>query len=236
MDYAEIKDNFILNKLNLSLDYIDLDVPIFLSQHIKDFILGSTLGDLHISRRRDRPNVTANLVIRQSIIHKDYFYHILEVLEPFCTNTKPSRTIYKFKGSDKEYEVLHFNTKVSPIFNYYHDLFYINGIKVVPYGVEHLLTPRALAYWFKDDGTTDRSNGKVVGYILCTDNFSFSDCYYLCHVLEVKFNFKCSVFSSKGNPRIYIKVESRMNFRELIMPFMHPSMVYKLSNSNGTLE
>lgn len=91
MDYVEIKDN------------IYLDVPIFLSQHIKDFIFGSTLGDLHISRKRDRPNVTANLVIRQSIIHKDYFYHIREILEPFCTNTKPSRNITKIKGSDKEY-------------------------------------------------------------------------------------------------------------------------------------
>jgi len=166
---------------------------------MKDIIFGKTLGDLHISRIKDRPNITANLVFRQSIIQKDYFYYLYDLFKLYRTDTEPY--IAESEISGKKYIALQFATRVFPLFNYYHDLFYIDNIKVVPYGIDKLLTPRALAFWFMDDGTTSRSNGNIVSFYLCTDSFSYSDVYYLCHILETNFKLKCSVHSNKNNPR-----------------------------------
>jgi hypothetical protein len=203
-------------------------LPLKIPQQMKNIIFGSTLGDLHISKRRDRGNVTANLIFRQSIIHKDYLYHLYNIFKYFCTNTMEPKI---YKSSNDKYLTLNFCTRVSPIFNYYHDLFYINGKKVIPYGVEHLFTPEALAYWFKDDGTTDRSlNGKIIGFSFCTDSFSYSDVYYLSHILKYNYKLNCSIFSSKDNPRLYIKAESRKQLKKIITPYKHESMKYKLNN------
>jgi LAGLIDADG DNA endonuclease family len=38
-----------------------------------------------------------------------------------------------------------------PIFNEFRDLFYPNGIKIVPKNIEDLLTVTGLAYWAMDD-------------------------------------------------------------------------------------
>jgi hypothetical protein len=152
---------------------------------------------LHISRRRDRPNITANLVFRQSDKHSDYLHNLKNLFKDYCSNTP----ILKTESKNNTYITLQFATKVSPYFNYFHDLFYINGKKVVPYGVEHLKTPRALAHWFKDDGTTDRYKGGIVGFVFCTDSFTWADVLYLGYILKIKFNIITNVHKSSSGPR-----------------------------------
>jgi hypothetical protein len=49
------------------------------------------------------------------------------------------------------------------MFNEYRDLFYSNGVKIVPPTIGELLTARGLAYWAMDDGT---KHGP--GFALCT--------------------------------------------------------------------
>jgi len=43
-----------------------------------------------------------------------------------------------------------FQTLSSPIFTEFHDLFYSNGVQIVPPTIGHLLTARGLAYWSMD--------------------------------------------------------------------------------------
>lgn len=40
-----------------------------------------------------------------------------------------------------------------PCLNYYYDLFYLNGIKIIPKNIAELLTPRSLAILNFDDGS-----------------------------------------------------------------------------------
>ena len=46
----------------------------------------------------------------------------------------------------KIYNRIKFNTYSLPCFNYYYDLFYIYGIKIIPLNIGGLLTPKGLAY------------------------------------------------------------------------------------------
>lgn len=78
-----------------------------------------------------------------------------------------------------------------------------------------------------DDG------GKVgQGLKLSTNSFSYSDCNLLVEVLYKKFNVKASVQSTGvyNQYNIYIWKESMPLLREIVLPYVHSSMKYKLGN------
>lgn len=105
-------------------------------------------------------------------------------------------------------------------------MFYINKIKVVPQDLS-LLTPLALAHWIMQDGAKATSGGLY----LCTDLFEAEDTIRLSNYLIKTFNIKVTTPKAPGNNgalRIYFKVSSVQIVRNLVEPFMHPSMNYKL--------
>ena len=106
-------------------------------------------------------------------------------------------------------------------------LSYINGIKIVPSNIGDFLTPLALAIWIMDEG------GKVnKGLNLATNSFTYSECLFLVKVLFENFNLKASV-QSAGAPNqyhIYIWKESMPLLREIVLPYVHSSMKYKIIN------
>jgi hypothetical protein len=98
-------------------------------------------------------------------------------------------------------------------------------VKRVPKNIYFFLTPLALAIWIMDDG------GKVgKGLKFATNSFSYEDCLYLVKILDIKYNLKASVQNAgKINQyHIYIWKESIDLLREIVLPFIHPSMKYKL--------
>jgi hypothetical protein len=65
---------------------------------------------------------------------------------------------------------LSFATLTFPCFNEFYDLFYLNGVKVVPSNIDELLTPLGLAYWIMCDGSFTGS-----GVRLNTQSFTLSE-------------------------------------------------------------
>ena len=113
-----------------------------------------------------------------------------------------------------------------PCFNYLWDLFYIDKVKTVPLNIGEILTEVGLAFWIMDDG------GKVGnGLKLSTNSFNYSDCTILVKVLYDNFNLKCSIQSAGKDNQfiIYIWKESMPLLRKIVLPYVHPSMKYKLS-------
>jgi hypothetical protein len=47
-----------------------------------------------------------------------------------------------------------------------YNLFYVNGVKVIPENIYDLLTPAALAHWIQGDGVA-----RCHGLIICTDSY-----------------------------------------------------------------
>nr|YP_009690288.1 LAGLIDADG homing endonuclease [Fomitiporia mediterranea]QEG57068.1 LAGLIDADG homing endonuclease [Fomitiporia mediterranea] len=107
------------------------------------------------------------------------------------------------KRTGKIYCQMKLKTLAFPCFNLYHDLFYKNGIKIIPKIIGDLLTARSLAYWIKDDGGKPSSNQTVLytrSYTLeevillqkvLTDNFKLRTLIYEKNYWSVDYNYTC---------------------------------------------
>jgi hypothetical protein len=87
-----------------------------------------------------------------------------------------------------------------------------------------MLTPAALAHWVMGDGVAIPS-----GLQLCTDSYLLQDVVRLMNVLIIKYRLECRLqYSTKRQPRIYIRQRSMPLLRSIVIPYFHPSMRYKL--------
>jgi hypothetical protein len=68
------------------------------------------------------------------------------------------------------------------------------------------------------------------GLRLATHSFTIQDVILLVNVLIIKFDLKCTIIKGPKPDQfiIYIRVESMDKLRSLVLPFMHPSMIYKI--------
>ena len=124
-----------------------------LAAELKEITVGLMLGDLYTRKRSSTGNVS--LDFEQGTIHKDYLEHLYKLYKRYCLSalrikTKISNRLDKRTG--KVHSSIRFSTYSLPCFNELYDLFYQNGLKIVPLNIADLLTPLGLAYWVFDDG------------------------------------------------------------------------------------
>lgn len=188
-------------------------------------IFGALLGDGY-AERRTKGNGT-RIVFYQEGSHVSYLVWLHKIFSDlgYCSIELPKiQTRLGSKG--KVRKIIRFRTWTFSSFNWIYELWYINGVKFVPSNIGEFLTPLALAIWVMDEG------GKVnKGLKLSTNSFSYSDCLFLVTVLYDKFKLKATV-QSAGAPDQYqldIWKESMPLLREIILPYVHSSMKYKLS-------
>ena len=103
----------------------------------------------------------------------------------------------------------------------YRDIFYPERVKIIPPNIGDYFTPKSLAYMYMDDGNLSKKNSLTIA--LC--NFDFESLTNFTNLLG-EWGIKTSI---SKNFEIYIKAESREDFRDLIKPYIIPNMKYKLS-------
>lgn len=87
-----------------------------------------------------------------------------------------------------------------------------------------MLDPIALAHEIMSDSA---KSGKSL--LLCTNNLSLQDIILLMNVLIIRYGLICSIHKiGKIQYRIYINAKSKNKLREIVMPYIVPSMLYKL--------
>jgi len=109
------------------------------------------------------------------------------------------------------------------LFNLFYEVRNGKVVKRINYDLLSYLDEIALAYWSMDDGAWCKS-----GFYLHTKGFTFLEVSQLVAMLHYKFTLMCSVQNHEGRPVIYIKAKSMNHFRSLVLPYFHPSMMYKL--------
>lgn len=128
----------------------------------------------------------------------------------------------------KTHQSIYFDTLTYAAFNYYHELFYKDKKKILPFNIQGLLTPRGLAYWAMDDDTADRS-----GFILNTNSFTLQEVQLLAKALKNKFDLNCSIHTRNHQvirPHLlYIRADSWEKFKSLVEPHVIPHFTYKLT-------
>lgn len=82
-----------------------------------------------------------------------------------------------------------------------------------------------LAIWIKDEGSR---SGKALK--LCTNSFTYEECIKLKNELNNK-NLKVSIHKTGvlNQYNQYIHKGSKLELKNLVLPYIHPSKKYKLS-------
>jgi LAGLIDADG DNA endonuclease family len=113
-----------------------------LSERLKQILVGLLLGDLYAQKQ----NVNTRLQFKQGVIHKDYLMHLYELFSNYCFNAPKIFDLNPHKLTAKVYSSMRFTTYTLSCFNELHDLFYVDGKKVIPLNIGELLTPLGLCY------------------------------------------------------------------------------------------
>lgn len=83
----------------------------------------------------------------------------------------------------------------------------------------------ALAHWIQGEGY--KHGG---GLRLATHSFSIQETVLLVNVLIIKFGLNCTISKIQNSDQyiIYIRTDSMDKLRDLVTPYMHPKMLYKI--------
>jgi len=218
-----INTQVLLNTISIPLSLNKQPKTITLEEipsELKEIIIGIGLGDLYMRKRAKN----SSFHFKQSIKHEAYILHLYTLFQEFC---KMTPKIKDAKVKNKVHQSIFFDTLTYEVFNYYYDLFYKDGKKIVPHNIKDLLTARSLAYWAMDDGTVTRS-----GFVLYTNSFTKKEVELLIEVLKIKFDLNCTIQSNNvlvNKPYfIYIKNDSWLKFKNLVEPYVIPHFNYKL--------
>jgi len=178
-------------------------------------LIGTLLGDAYMK--------TISYSVGHSIHQLDYIYHLAERLHPFVASFGD-----KDHSNTKSFSFWTFSHKV---FIPYFERFYSHG-KSKKFFLESTapdIGPEGLAYWFMDDGKYGE-----YGFYLCVGDITHDEGSILIKMLKDNFGIE-STFQNhnieKGYHNIYITAESRARFLEIIIPYIIPSMRYKLEGT-----
>jgi hypothetical protein len=160
--------------------------------------------------------------------NKEYAFHVYNIFSEWILT--PPRKVERMNKNKNIVITWAFQTFTHEVFNSLAATFYDqNKKKFIKKNliIEHL-TSRGLAYWFMDDGGRLTYDDYSKGLVLNTHSFTKEEVEMLALELKTKFNLECWI---KLNKRKYIIVISGNNynqFKNLVIPYIIPSMLYKL--------
>lgn len=102
----------------------------------------------------------------------------------------------------------------------------IKKIDISKVKFENFLTPISFAFWIMDDGHTDNN-----AIFLNTQSFQKDEVNFLIEVLKFNFNIEARLrkVSNKEQYRIFIPANFTETIKEIVLPHMASSMIYKLN-------
>lgn len=211
-----------------------------LNQIQKDVLFGGLLGDLSLQTYSNGKSWRVRcLQKRENLV---YVNHICEIFSEFVKTRSKIINDPKHKVTLKSYSKAYFNTLVAPPFKEYGTMFYElepiykNGKsvycrhkKVLPsLGIIYeALTPRAIAYWFMDDGSYKTTNKSIR---FCTESFTLEENMRLCEVLKKRYNWNVNVIRHNKGYRIAMSKTSFKSFKDTIEIYVLPLFKYKFGD------
>lgn len=192
-----------------------------LAPYQKGVIIGLLLSDGGLNFA-SKTNKNARLTFKQSLARGSYVLFVFNLLSHYCSSVPHLSTSVRAGKSSYALGIL---TRSLPCFSELYDIFYVNGVKVIPNNIYDLLTQLALAHAIMGDGTV-----KNQGLILCTDSYTLQDTVRLMNGLILRYELKCTLHKASNGKgyRIYISRKSVGKVVEIVKPYLIPSMYYKV--------
>jgi len=189
-------------------------------------VLGTTLGDASLVTNKECKY--KSLSLSHSEKQLDYLLWKKEMLPNYFTNK-----LWKRKHKDKKgnnYYSYQVKSIVHPEFLKIYHKIYKNNKKGISLEVLNELTASGIAVWFMDDGCCAKGKKNWGGHLLlATDNFSIEENKLIVEWFQSKWGIKATISKKKqGTFSLYFPKENSRKLKELISPFIIPSMQYKL--------
>lgn len=201
-----------------STEIRELKKRLVLDKDQRAIVIGSILGDGCLCENWSKTNY--RLKISHSVKQQDYILWKYRRLKDWIL-TEPK--IYERTKSVSIRTVSHSELTVLQ------KIFYRNKKKVIPKNIKELLNPLAIAIWFMDDGNIARKQGKVSGYNINTQSFSFQEQQLLVKALNDTWKLSVVIERNRGKYRLGIYARSgRESFANLIGNLIIPSLKYKI--------
>jgi len=200
----------------------------FLTWEEEQIIIGSLLGDgyMEIRTNRETSRFTESHSMKQS-----------EYLQWKVAGITRLGAVYS-ETIRQNYTVARLRTAFLPILRKYYDLFYRNRKKYLSEEVLGYIHHLALAVWFMDDGTLRKKKvNKARAIRLMTESFTYDENVKLSEFLKRRFDIgghieaRCMTANRYGRKQTYyieLGTNATRRFANLIQPFIHPTMQYKL--------
>ena len=195
-----------------------------LTDEQKEILVGTMLGDAFIER--SKPTHNARLQFLQTFPDHAEYLTVLYVKFLNLAASPPKVVIRKAdKRTGNVYSQIQWKSPTYPCLNVFHDMFYVNGKKVVPANIGELLTARALAYWIMDDG----GKGSYGVTILHTRSFTLAEVQLLQTALMDNFSLRTRLIEkAPGQWVIVIPVKQERPLKDIVSIYMCRSMLYKI--------
>lgn len=208
-----------------------------ISSHIKEYILGSLLGDMSIVKKTPQHRLS----ISHSIKQRNYIEHQKTILGELALNSI-QETISAAHAANvfmngkwerhliKETKCLLLHSKVHPYFTELRQRLYPGGRKTISDWWLKQLTTKSLAYWVMDDGCADYADNSYV-IMISTYGFTHDENLLLQRFLKQRFNLDVNLQAVKNRGYGYtlrFNTENSKKLRELIRPYIPNCMLYKI--------
>lgn len=195
-------------------------------------ILGSLMGDARLECRskRIRAKHTARLRIHQSDKQKDYVFWKYEQVKNLVSKGPRFTKVWHDPKRNKDHYSWYFHTQSDETLGYIHQLFYKNGMKILPKELSNLLEPLGLAVWYMDDGS---NNGRDI--TLNTHCFSREEQEFLQDSLLSKFRIMTTIVKDRSKLKLAIGSNQYRKFIDIVRPFVIKSMNYKIFSPRNDL-
>ena len=183
---------------------------------LRSVFIGIILSDAAI--QKSNVGGDARLQFKQKYSQLEYLYSVFFELSHYCSQ---SPSVYTTIVHKKKHYALSFTTRSLPCITELYDIFYPEGKKIIPNNIYELLTWRALVHWIEGDGTYSS------GITIQTQSFTIQEIVLLMNVLIIKFRLDCSIHVQGSYSVLYIKSKSIKQNLHHMLPYIHPSMLYK---------
>ena len=201
---------------------------------LKEALIGIILSDGHLGKQYKNARLTITFAERYFLL-ANYIYAL------FCKYSTP-RGFQKRKVKSGQnspfFDRITVTTLTSPIFTFYHNLFYKPSekgkyIKVIPLNIEDLLTPVVIAFFIMGDGNYNKIK-KVIR--LCTNSFTKSEVEILSRAFLNKFGIETRLEYTRNNQYILVIRTSQVpKLQNIVKEHMHPSMLFRIGLPNSKI-
>lgn len=189
----------------------ELKESLQLSDLQRRILMGTLMGDGCLISNASK--IRYRLQIEHCAKNKEYVFWKYEVFSNFVISPPKYTSVDSWK----------FRTMTHEEFLPVRELFYKDGIKILPKDLSFLFDPLVLAVWFMDDG------GRLSeqGCLLNIQNFADEEAILLQDFFHERLDIPVTLHRNHGRYRLYIPSRSVVDFFEMVKDYIRPEFRYK---------